>query len=163
LLTVGVEFERRLLQLLWSPACNLSSLEAQLEQKRREARGGAGIYTGADTLRRGLGFSTGARRWTAEGDPVQEEESLPEVGDDMWGWALERERRAGLVPVQLGRLAGPGLKWSLGRMVSPGLFCSFFFYLLIFWFYSNLFANFIQINSNKILKYSIVHCSVLKQ
>jgi hypothetical protein len=46
---------------------------------------------GADTLWRGLGFSTRARRWTAEGDPVQEEESQPKVGDDMWGLASERE------------------------------------------------------------------------
>jgi hypothetical protein len=98
---------------------------ARAEKERGEG-GGAGLYTGADTLRRVLGFSTGARRWTAEGDPVQEEESLPEVGDDMWDRASERERRAGLIPVRLGRLAGPGPKWSLGRMVSPGLFSIYF-------------------------------------
>jgi hypothetical protein len=72
----------------------------------------------------GLGFGSGARRWTAEDDPVQEEESLPEVGDDMWvlgvsGWGRWPHSDSA------GRDLGPWAVSGTGPNVSPRAFSIF--------------------------------------
>jgi hypothetical protein len=97
---------------------------------------------------------------------VHAQASWPELGDDLAGGphlsvSSERGRR---IPIRCERLAGPGLLLGLGQLVSPWPFhifhISFFFISFLICFIE--FANWIQINSNKILKYSIVHCSVSK-
>jgi hypothetical protein len=79
-------------------------------------------------------------------------------------WRLAKERRRGRTPSGFAQL-GLRPKGDLGRFSSwrPFLIFSIFFlfsfsgFLICFKSFANCF------NSNKILKYSIVHCSVLKQ
>jgi hypothetical protein len=91
-LTGGGEFGRASLQMGGDPTTNCVGSRRFLRERRKgDDRGRLGAFIGGLNLQEGLGFGSGARRWTVEDDPVQEEESLPKVGDDMWipgvsGW-----------------------------------------------------------------------------
>jgi hypothetical protein len=94
---------------------------------------------------------------------VREEEIVPEVGDDKWGRGVRERREEKGVPVRICLGMGRGLIWS--PPASFSFFISFYFSFSFsgFLFYFKSFANLIQNNSNKFLKSSNIHYSVLYQ
>jgi hypothetical protein len=149
-LTDGVGFGQGSSQMLGAPASNLSSLEAQLKQKKEGAREGVpGYIWRADTLRRGLGFGFG-RLWMVEEEAVLAVDTFQRWKiTDEWvplvsGGEAGRDTLSGLVEV------GPGLNPGLGCFGSPSasfiFFCLFAFSFSIFWFISYIF----QIRSKSI-------------
>jgi hypothetical protein len=109
--------------------------------KKGVGGGDRGIFIATLGVEEGLGLRSGGGDQTDGDDPVKEEESLPEVGDDTWDRASVRER--GRARTGSGWcLDGPWAAFLAGPKVIPRPFSYFIYFFSfsfsIFRFVSNL-------------------------
>jgi hypothetical protein len=102
----------------------------------------------------------------AREDAVQEEEETRrEEGDDRWGPDVSGWRRGSGYPFGFCSGMGRGRIWGWANLVPLAFYSFLYFFFIFFSDFLNCFIyfpNLIQTKSNKFLKYSIVHYSVLK-